>query len=283
MKWVAIGLIFLFSNVCYGQRLVSNVKLPTVDDSTTTPNITWNVWDTPNFEVWSIDKGQGEQFQASIEVLRDWVYRRWGFVNRYNITPNFNVKCIIYCVPNSELMISLFHLAGPAFVSQNRNVLWVILDRKATEVIPPVLTVVCFREQISFWAVRGTSVLNSTLPQIGSKFAPFKTMLETNQQIWWSKSLFEMTETQWLQLTEEQKKLYDSQAAALCLMLRKEFGQDICLQTITKPMTENRMSVIVGFRDYVDLDATFKRFMYYMAVDIQSGRMPTEYLLITKK
>ena len=250
MKWLTL-LLCLFANTVFGQ--------------------TWHVWDTPNFEVWSIDRSQGESLYATIEQTQDQIYRRWG------LEPvRFSTRCKVWVAPNKELMNTLFHLPDGSFSKIHRDAsgkidetdIYILWDKDA--VLSP-LTVVCLAEyDLNFWAIRGMSILNQPIPKIRSK------LLALKNQSFPIKSIFSITEAQWVAMTEDNRHLFDVQSAALCLMLRKEFGQDICLGTMKKGSS----LTLTGFPTFDSIDKTFKRFVNYVVADIEQKRMPDDYLII---
>jgi len=164
------------------------------------------------------------------------------------------------------------------------SVLWLVLDRPIpAEIIPSALTIICLREfevvqkkKIGFWAHRGISVLNRTPKQIRVVFSVPRLTNKTYS----SKMLFEMTEDKWLKLSADEKARYDREATALCLLVRKEFGQDNYWSLAVTKGSEQNLNNVLGFRAYGEFDKILKCYINNLSNDIIKNRTPTRYLQI---
>jgi hypothetical protein len=100
--------------------------------------------------------------------------------------------------------------------------------------------------------------------------------------MFFSKALLEMTEDVYYEQTKENRNIFDCQSAAFCLLLRKEFGEQKFLKLLTEPTEyEKFVEQTYGFKDYNQLDSSFKRYMLDLANDIDKNKTPDSYLLIT--
>lgn len=276
----------------YGQQKVSHYQLPVPAGqiAPTDPdlkNLVWNKWDTDNFTILSLDQSQGKYLHENIESMKVWVLRRWGLPEKFR----FSAECKVMCVPTKELMKKLFRLeqSHAEVRMENGNikesVLWLVLDKPIpAEIIPSALTVVCLREfevvqkkSIGFWAHRGMSVLNGTPEQIEIVLG----IPTLTNKTYSSKTLFEMTEEKWLKLSADKKASYDRVVTALCLLVRKEFGQDNYWNLAVTKGSEQNLNNTLGFLSYSEFDATLKRYVNNLSNDIMIGnRTPTRYLQI---
>jgi len=246
----------------------------------------WNRWETDNFIILSYDKGQGEYLYRNIEKMKDWVFARWGLPN-----VEFSGECKVACVPTKELMRDVYRLDG-SYAEINRTEdkinftrLYLVLDKSPAEVIPISLTDICFAElcqrniEIGFWARRGMAILNGTLPQIREAIVPLKD--KEARDLFTSKALFSMTEKEWLVLQKESQEIFDQQAAVVCLLLRKEFGQSKFLTFLLTDNTEKDMTDIFGFSTEKRFNEAFMRYLKNLSSDIDENKTPDSYLQIT--
>lgn len=250
-------------------------------------NMLWDYWRTKNFGVASLDYDQGIYVSQHIEYIKAWVFSRWGLPN-----VDFQSECIICCVPNKELMKRLFQLDGSyAEVSRDssgritKSKIWLVLDGSPAGTIPPALTLVCLKEfeqttniKLNLWVYRGMAILNGTGPQIRSSLAPLGSSKGKTFNI---DRILNTDEAGWEKFSKEQQTVFDNESAALCLLLRKEFGQANFLRFLKNGSSEESVLEAFRFNSYQDLDLTFKRYMLYLSQDVVSNRTPEEYLQIT--
>jgi hypothetical protein len=246
------------------------------------PEIGWYRWTTRNFTVHSYDKAQGQYLFENIEQMKTWCLERWALPDL-----QFGASCQVFCAPNAETMKKLFNMTGSfgeARVTNGKLVtlLWITLDAKPTESIPPALSVVCLKEldaqrRLGYWVQRGIPVLNMTLPQIRRYLGDMAPMLQQDAKIYFSQGLFQMTEEEWKKLPVENKKLFDTQAAMMCLLVRKELGQKAFHAALAAgPQAYSAL----GYRDFAHLDSAYKRYVFYLVGDIVQNKTPDHYLQI---
>jgi hypothetical protein len=277
------------ADVVYFSRLPTPTGVEKSSDPSI-PKIGWNRWTTANFTILSIDLNQGDYLSNNIEQMKSWCLERWGLQD-----VKYNTECRIYCVPDRETMQRLFNISEPRAEVKNDlnkntvNYLWLVLDGKPAEVIPAALTLVSLREyeaatksKIGWWAHRGISDLNLSIPQIKNNIVFSEPFIENDDKMFFTKSLVTVTEDTWRKLTPEQQKLYDSEAASLCLMIRKEYGQNIFLSSLGMS-NEKAVKEILGFSNFTSFDITFKRFLVNIVKDVKDGRTPDNYLQILRK
>lgn len=282
----------------------TDVPLPVGQAPLTDPDLqnkNWNRWETENFVILSLDPKQGSYLYNNIEKIKTWALMRWGlpdipFPRRtYKSGQPAEPGCMLVCVPDKEYLKKLFRLESSQSEVQiddknqiARSVAWISLDQSPAEIIPFAITTICLKEfeqitgtKFNPWLYRGMSYLNATLPQIRQTLSPLAAQVQQNQKIFFSKAIFEMTEDEWSKLEKPQQQLFDAESAAMCLLLRKEFGQDNFLSFLRGGATEQNLAKTFGFRSYDELDATFKRYLYNLSNDINSRAAPDHYLQVS--
>lgn len=273
----------------YSQDQVYFQSLPVpsgveMSNDPTIPNIAWNRWTTQNFTILSIDPAQGEYLKDNIEMMKSWTLTRWGLQDI-----KFSKECRIYCAPNKETMKKLFNIDSSfAEVKGDISYLWLVLDGKPSEIVPSGLTIISLNEyqkvsgrNYGWWVHRGIPNINLTLPQIRNNMISIEASLQKDNEIFFSKSIFTLTETEWKKLPENQKKLFDLESAAMCLLIRKEYGQNLFLQFLNSSYSENELSNILGFSGYNNFDITFKRYLVNLTGDIRANKTPDHYLQVS--
>jgi hypothetical protein len=121
------------------------------------------------------------------------------------------------------------------------------------------------------------AALNGTLPQIRARVNYLDRQAVNDTRIFVSKSLFALTETE---LPATHEYLFDSQAAIVCLLLRKESGEDKFLELLTTSFSESTLKKIYRFENFGVFDSTFKRFMRNLIEDVKGKKTPDNYLQI---
>lgn len=253
----------------------------------------WNRWTSKNFVVLSLDDKQGQYLHKNLELVKTWTLSRWGF---YDV--DFSAECKIICVTDPALFLKMFHLKQTKVEIHRTNegkikssVIFLLLDDLPSKTVPGPLTEICLSEfsqkyniNFDWWVYRGVVLLNGSVGQIKSQIIGMKQHLERDDPIFFSKSLLEMSKERYLQSPEETRLLFDKSALLFCLLLRKEFGQDQ-FHAFLKKSKEPELAIksVLGFKDYADLDRTFKRYMVDITRDIRNSRTPDHYLQIIEK
>lgn len=290
INYIILILALIFSNNVFSQEKVFFDSLPvpigvksSVDPSV--PQIEWNRWTTRNFVIHSIDLQQGQYLTDNIEQMKMWVLERWGLEDS-----DFSAEVSIWCVPDKSTMKKMFNFEDSRgeVIEENGKIkvsnLWIVLDMKPAETIPAALTVVALKEyenkhkvKFGWWVHRGLPVLNMTLAQIKNKLATLEKPLQNDSGMFFSKSLFSTKPQDLNNQTSEIRNLFDAQAAMMCLLVRKEFGQNNFLIFIQDSNLQK-----LGFRDNGEIDSVFKRYMFYLIQDIKQNKTPDSYLQIIK-
>lgn len=254
-------------------------------------DLAWNRYTTKSFVIMSIDDAQGKWMSGNMELVKSWCLERWGFPDF-----QFTKECRVFCVPNKALLKKLFNLDDSKAEIRQTNgkieisAMWLVLDDKPSRVIPPQLTKICFAEfeqkhnvTIPFFAKNGMALLNGTIPDIRGHIVSLGTTVQKDQPIFISEKMFAMTENEYVKQTPENKKIFDQQSVALCLLLRKEFGE-AKLQGFLRMSVRNSpkdvLQVVYGFNSYAQFDQSYLRFMRDLSREVNQQRTPDSYLEI---
>jgi len=249
-------------------------------------NLQWNRYAAENFSILSIDDAQGKWLSENMDKIRSWCLTRWGFPES-----KFTKECRVFCVPNKALLKKLFSLEqSKVEVRKDMTVMWLVLDDKPARTIPPQLTHICLTEfeakhnvVIGWWFKRGSAQLNGTIPDIRQSVAALDDMLKKDRPIFVSEKMFTMTEEDYNKESAANKKIFDQQAVALCIMLRKEFGEAKLqgfLRISSKNNSQDVLKVVYGFSGYGHFDKQYIRFMRDLTYDVLNNKTPDSYLEI---
>jgi len=251
----------------------------------------WNRWTTENFVVCSLSNSQGKYLHDHLGEIKQWIYHRWGL---YDV--DFSVNCKLICVNDKNLFNKLFRLERTRVeVRRDANgkiketVVFLLLDKSASKTVPMPLTEVCLAEfeqkygvRFGWWVHRGMSMLNGTIPNIRREITIQGKYLGNPEQN--SRTIMEITESQYKKLSYEQRRLYDGAAMMLCLLYKKEFGttkfQQMMQETSKGKSPEKAVQQVLGFRNYEHLDQSFDRYIGDLHEDVKDNKTPDSYLQI---
>lgn len=255
----------------------------------------WNRWTSKNFVVCSLNDKQAQYLHKHLELVRGWVFARWGMMEI-----DFTTECKLICVDDAALFKKLFNLDTTRVeIRRDENgkikesIIFLLCSDLPSKTVPVPLTEVCLaefgqRHKVAFgmWATRGMAQLNGTISQIRERIAEVKPLLDRNDPLFFSKGLFEMTPDQYAKLEPAKQRLYDNCALIVCLMIRKEFGQNHYLRMLkaaSEGNPETALKSVLGFDSYDSFDKTLKRFMIDITREVVAGKTPSFYLQITEK
>lgn len=272
-------------SIAYAQDIIYpyGATIPTDPDL---KNLEWNRYTAENIVILSIDNEHGKWLSENIDKVRSWCLTRWGFPES-----KFTKECRIFCVPNKDLLKKLFNLEqSKVELRKDLTVLWVVLDDKPTRILPPLLTQICLAEfeskhnvKIGWWFKRGASQLNGIVPDIRQSVSGLNDMLRKDQPIFVSEKMFAMTEEDYLKESVENRRIFDQEAIALCIMLRKEFGEAKLqgfLRIASNNNSQDVLKVVYGFSGYGHFDKQYIRFMRDLTSDVLNNKTPDSYLEI---
>jgi hypothetical protein len=255
-------------------------------------DLVWNRYTSNNFVIMSIDNAQGKWMSENINKIKTWCIERWGFPDF-----QFTKECRVFCVPNKSLCKKLFNLDDSKVEIRRKNgeieitAMWLILDDKPARIIPKQLTQVCFAEfeqkhnvTIPFFAKNGIRLLNGISSDIRSDMIYLGLHVDKDQPIFISEKMFLMTEDEYENSSLENKKIFDSQSIALCLLLRKEFGETKMqgfLRMSSKNDPKDVLLTIYGFTSYAQFDQSYLRYIKDLSREVSSNKTPDSYLEIS--
>lgn len=253
--------------------LPERVTLETPDGA----GMQWNRYATENFEILSIDDTQGKWLYENVEHLRGWIFARWGMPDL-----KFRTKCRIFCAPDQDTFRRLFAKdQSSSRLSDGGSVVWLVLDgRHHVRQTPAFLTGPCLREyeiqtnvKLGLWVHRGLPILNQDLTTIRTAIGSLADVFSEDRPIYWGPELFQMTDEQLARQNPAAAEWFDREAAAACLLIRKEHGVNGWRQFV-----QRADPAATGRTGWADFNTVFKRFMTNLSRDVRSGETPDHYL-----
>lgn len=300
MRTIVLAALFAFCSTTSAGE-IAKVTLPAevlqeLKVSPSDPDIkgkVWNRWTSKNFVVCALNDNQAQYMNRHLELVKTWVYQRWGLYDT-----EFSAECRIICVDDTELYRKMFRLDQTRVETRRENdgrlklnVIFLLGNQLPSIVLPTPLTEVClvefeqkYRCRLGWWSHRGMASLNCSLENIKTGLLELKPVIDSNSQMFFSRGLLDATKEVWEGFDQKKRDLYDRGAASLCLLIRKEFGQDVFLAMATKgPQGAIGINEILGFKDEAQFDRTFKRYMTDIVTDLMTGKTPSSYLQIKEK
>lgn len=256
----------------------------------------WNRWASGRFVVCSLNDTQAKYLHENLDKVRAWTLTRWGLKDIPLTT-----ECRLICVDDKAFFKKLFGLEKTKVEIRRKGakpdlaVIFMLLDDKPAKTIPEPLTEACLVDyedqngvKFGWWAHRGMSLLNSSLPDIRQWLTELAGSVRNDSNIYMGRGLLTMTEDQYSKESADNKKKFDQCSIALCLLLRKEFGQEKFLRMLSSSGDpEEALRRIYGFENYAQFDASFKRYLLDLTADISGARKgrstPDSYLQIKPK
>lgn len=238
-----------------------------VSSSSKTPDefkdLVWNKWDTENFIILSIDKNQGYKLKNEIEEIKSWILDRWGFDD-----VNFNSDCKVILVSNRDLFKKLFKLETPRCEVRkdgdkiSLSAIWI--SNEDLNKLPYVLSEVCFSEieqqykrTLPVHIKKGMSYLNKD----ASELSELK-----NASIFTYEKLI------------SEKSPDEKQCAILCLLFRKEYGQDNFLKYAADEDLNN-----FSIKSKENIESILNRYYNNIISDLQENKVPQSYLDVKRR
>jgi hypothetical protein len=292
---------FLLASMCCAQERPKKVSLPLevkeeMKCSFRDPAIegkSWFRWTSDNFVVCSLNDTHAQYLHSRLERVKDWAFSRWGLYGM-----DFAAECRLICVDDPVLFKKLFNLDETKVeIRRDDNgkieisVIFMLINSNPSAVVPVPVTEVCYAEfeqkynsRFSWWAVRGMSLLNGSVVSINRRLLALGNDLSQNKPMYFSQSLMATNKSEWEQLSMDKRSVFDRNAMAFCLLLRKEFGQSKLHWMINKTANGNdgeaALRELLDFKSYSEFDQSFKRYMEDLTRDVASGKTPMSYLQI---
>ena len=284
-KYIAVFfLLFVFNFVSFvkSEEIVYPFDAIPVASSTDLDikNLEWNRYTAGNIVVLSIDNNQGKWLWENIQKIRSWCLNRWGFPES-----DFSKECRIFCVPNKELLKKLFNLEKSKLeFREDISVLWLVIDDKPIKTLSPFLSRVCFKDfeekngvDLGWWFKCGASQLNGDIVDIKKNISS----IEGN--VFDAEKILTMKEEDYMKESTEKRIAFNREAIALCVMLRKEFGE-AKLQGFLRLANINNykdvLKIVYGFDGYEEFSVQYSRFIKDLISDLLENKTPDSYLKI---
>lgn len=251
-------------------------------------NMQWHRKQTQNFEIVAIDAAHAQQLSVYVENLKTWIYKRWGLNN----VP-FDKPCMIICVPSQAIFSEFFrkdsiepHIANSKnFDGADRSVygIWIAADtsgRWLTASLPEKIGRVCmmnyestYRIGLGLWLQVGSATLNNDVGVIRSVLSRASSTTLSAEQ------LFAETQASYDAKTPEQKMEFRRCSTALCLLLRKEFGEQRFHSFLSQTAAQGSPAIqVYGFTSLSQLNASYIAYVNNLSYDLQQGVTPNSYL-----
>ncbi|MFZ9240431.1 MAG: hypothetical protein ACO22R_04775 [Chitinophagaceae bacterium] len=248
--------------------------------------LAWHRYVTSNFTILSINDEQGLWMKNNLENIKVWCLTRWGLPD-----VKFSKECRIFCVPDGDMLSRLFNLSASKSEVRSKDgsieitAMWLALDDKPARVIPTHLSEVILAEfeqannfKFPYWATRGISQLNGSMADIKTSLGhlPESNLIDTE-------TLLSAKPDQYLKYSKERQRVFDSQSIAMCLLLRKEFGEvklHAFLKSCHKSGHATAIQGVLGFKSVSDFDKTFNRYIKGLSKDLGERITPDSYLTI---
>lgn len=255
-------------------------------DDPETKKLAWHRYVTNNFTILSINDEQGSWMKNNLESIKVWCLTRWGLPD-----VKFSKECRIFCVPDSDMLSKLFNLsASKSEIRRKDNsieitAMWLALDDKPARVIPIHLSEVILAEfeqvnnfKFPYWAIRGVSQLNGSISDVKSSLShlPESNFIDMD-------TLLSVKQDQYSKYDKGRQRVFDSQSIALCLLLRKEFGEaklHSFLKTCHKSGHLAALQDVLGFKSVSEFEKTYHRYVKGLAKDLGERITPDSYLTI---
>jgi hypothetical protein len=256
-------------------------------------SLVWNRWTSKNFVVCSLNDSQAQYLHKHLELVKSWMFLRWGMKDI-----DFSTTCKLICVEDKELFKKLFNIENTKVeIRRDENkkitetVIFLLIDGTPSQTVPVPLTQIClaefsqkFRVDFKTWIYKGFSHLNDSLIKIRenlNKLEDYK-----NNNLLTVKDLVDFDNEKYKQLKDEDKKIFDCYSMYLCLMVRKEFGEDLFLNFIQECSKENfeyAIKNVLKFDSVEHFDKSFQRYLKDLSNDVKLGKTPNYYLQINSK
>lgn len=257
--------------VPYPEEKVTQTQVQVQDSKPEIPDdlkgLAWNKWTTKNFIIISIDKDQGLYLKNNIEKIKSWLITRWGLEDL-----NFSSECKIVCVTNKNLLKRIFKLENSRFeIRKNDNneidlsVVWFSLedykkDMPFLEIMKICLAEYELEKKIPDFCNDGMSFLSQNYQDIKSQILENKDLLSGSF------------------IDKDQEKMSSVQSGVVCLMMRKEYGQENFLSFL-----KNKNISCYGFDTEEKFDKTLTRFSKNLIEDLENNVTPKEYIEVNRR
>lgn len=278
-KLLLFGFFLLASSFASAQDQV--VPYPEFSKLTSAPEIpedlkglVWNKWSTKNFIIISIDKNQGLFLKNNLDNIKKTLLNNWGIQDF-----NFKGDCKIVCVSDKKLLKRIFRLESPRFeIKENKDgelscSIWFSLEDKNELPIFELMEMTMFqlenfhKKTIPLFLKRGICSLSEKSSEIAKRIL--------NNKI----QKFDLEEIKNKEKIEkEEADIFDTQSTIICLLFRKEYGEENFLNYIkTNNLNEFGIKSLDKFEEIIN------RYYKNLIDDLEKDITPEDYLIIKNR
>lgn len=250
-------------------------------------DLVWNRYTTENFTILSIDNAQGKWLNSNLENIKSWCLKRWGLNNI-----KFEKECRIMVVPNKDLFRKLFNITDSKYeIRKNKDeleivVVWLLIDSTEDLVDEvPYFVTMCSLVEYNFQnnlnnnliLMNGMSLLNKSINDIKKiKNESINPKVEIIK-------LLSIDEDKFKKMNNEEKKDFNLKSLILCLMLKKEFGENKFLRFMSSNKNkEDSLGFVYKFTPE-DFNNTYNRYCRDLFKELKENKVPDKYIDVKKK
>lgn len=288
MKIFTILVLSLSFSLAFGEDeiIVPNEEISSVSKDDLR-DLVWNRYTTENFTILSIDNAQGKWLNSNLENIKSWCLKRWGLNNI-----KFEKECRIMVVPNKDLFRKLFNITDSKYeVRKNKDeleivVVWLLIDSTEDLVDEvPYFVTMCSLVEYNFQnnlnnnliLMNGMSLLNKSINDIKKiKNESINPKVEIIK-------LLSIDEDKFKKMNNEEKKDFNLKSLILCLMLKKEFGENKFLRFMSSNKNkEDSLGFVYKFTPE-DFNNTYNRYCRDLFKELKENKVPDKYIDVKKK
>lgn len=267
--------LLLLSPQIFAQDVASLVSQPSESEGASSiEGLVWNKWDTKNFIVLSLDKGQGLFVKNSIERVRLDFLDAWGLPSS-----DLPFQCKLICVPDKAMLRKLFSIDSPRFEagreSEKNCAIWIDYDE--LDALPSLIAAMSASDR----ALDASPLLGRGLTVLSESVDKTRSLVVDVGEVD-SKSVFNMTKEKFASLPKKDQDLFDRQSALICLLLRKEFGRKKFSKFVANSHGDSSIVSVFGFDGVEDFGRTLSRYSDNLSKDIKGGSAPDHYLTVSE-
>ena len=275
MRFALLFYVFLFCSPCFAENAEKAI-LVEPEAVSKKENFTWNKWETKNFIVLSIEKDHGLYLKREIESVKEAHADRWGLKN-YDL----NAKCKLICVPDADMLKRFFGVDSPRAETRkdssgkvSASAIWI--DLKSFQDLPSLVALICASDgsfgDNKLSVQRGTSLLSLPSEKVKSELAQAG-VVDFSQ-------ISSLSSEKWFDLPSKERASFDRKSAMVCLMLRKEFGEERFLKFLLGPQDQESIQNVYRFKNASEFNGTLNRYSENISKDIGEGTTPDSYVTV---